>query len=482
MKSLRSKVCSMFIASTILCSAISPGLVSASAVADKTEISGSEQIEINSELYKERLQKIIDNFDAEWEKRHSAARDYVENYSNSPAKPPETPKGSSNPAPEKVPAPSLNEGRYTFDWQGTPLNKSLYAVAKLAKKNVVVNGDLKGEVYTSLTNVTCAEALNYLGQSFNFNWRIHGNTIVVCTSDKFLQSTEIPIKYANKEMLVEEMKALGIEAQNVYANQETGTVSVTGTAYQISEAVRRIKALDHPVPQVLVLAQMIEVNHGDTLNLGMQYTLPTFTHKGTDDSTSRNLPGNVWEKMTFGAIANANKELAKGRVIARPMVMMLNGQEGLVNFGDQVPVLSSTATTSSTTVTVDYKDVGSKLKIKPVINEALNEVTLNINVEVSSIGKWRTLGTTQAPQINTRSAVTSAHIKSGQSVVIGGLLSMTELDNLSGIPGLMDLPILGKLFRFHSKSKTYGEVFIQITPYIVSNDLDVKSIAHQIGE
>jgi len=460
---------------------MSPGLVSAAARPDDRQ-AATETEELNSETYKERLQKYIDEFDKGWQDRYNATQDYFEKYmtpSKDDALPPPPSSQISAPAPSQV--PSMTEGRYTFDWQGTPLNKSLYAVAKLAKKNVVVNGDLKGEVYTSLTDVTCYEALNFLGQSFNFNWRIEGNTIIVSTSDKFLQSKEIPINYANKEMLVEEMKALGFDSSNVYANMETGTVSVTGTAYQVAEAERRIRALDHPVSQVLVLAQMIEVSHGDNLNLGMQYTLPTFTHTGTDDSTSRNLPGNVWEKMTFGAIANANKELAKGKVIARPMIMMLNGQEGTVNFGDQVPVLTSTATTSSTTMTVEYKDVGSKVKIRPVINEALNEVTLTMDVEVSNIGKWRNLGTTQAPQINTRHAVTSAHIKSGQSVVIGGLLSMTELDNLSGIPGLMDLPILGKLFSYHVKSKTYGEVFIQITPYIVSNDLDTRAIARQIG-
>ena len=476
MKTLTSKICSLFIVSTIFCSTLSPGFVSAAARADEQQMTTSdEQKEINAEAYKARLQKYIDDFDRGMEERDKKnATPPKDSMSNKPQ--------SAHPEAEKSNSSAKAEGRYTFDWQGTPLNKSLYAVAKLAKKNVVVNGELKGEVYTSLNNVTCEEALNFLGQSFDFNWRMDDNTIIVSTREKFLQSREIPIQYANKEMLVEEMKALGIEEKNVYANMETGTVSVTGTAYQISEALRRVRELDHPVSQVLVLAQMIEVNHGDNLDLGMQYTLPTFSHTGTDDSTSRNLPGNVWEKMTFGAIANANKELSKGKVIARPMVMMLNGQAGEVNFGDRVPVLTSTSTTSSTTMTVEYKDVGSKLKIRPVINEELNEVTLSMDIEVSSIGRWRNLGSTSAPQINTRNAVTSAHIKSGNSVVIGGLLSVTELDNLSGIPGLMNLPILGKLFQFHSKSKTYGEVFIQITPYIVSNDMDTKAIARQIEE
>ena len=469
MNSLKNKICSMIAVSAVMFSCLSPGIVSAAAQDEENNSS------LNSEAYKARLQKIIDDFDAAMDKKiadEQAARDFSVKE--------ETPRKSEEAA--KAPVPQISQGRYSFDWQGTPLSKSLYAVAKIAKKNVVVNGELKGNVYTSLQNVTCEEALNYLSQSFNFNYHIDGNTIIISTSELMLQSAEFPVSYANKEKLVDEIKALGVDEKNVYANMETGTVSVTGTAYQIAEAKRRIKVLDRPVPQVLVLAQLIEINHGKNLDLGFNYTLPTYTHTGTDDSTSRNLPGNVWEKLTFGASVSANKELSKGKVIARPVVMMLNGQQGEVSFGDQVPVLSTTSTTTSTSVTVDYKDVGSKLKIVPIINEELNEVTMTIDTEVSSIGRWRTFGQTSAPQIASRHAVTSAHIKSGHSLIIGGLMSANELDNLSGIPGLMDLPILGKLFQFHSKSKTYGEVYIQITPYIVSDNMNVKDLMRQAGE
>ena len=55
-------------------------------------------------------------------------------------------------------------------------------------------------------------------------------------------------------------------------------------------------------------------------------------------------------------------------------------------------------------------------------------------------------------------------------------MSTNELDNLSGIPGLMDLPILGNLFKYHSYSKDYTEVFIMVTPYIVTDDIDPKVI------
>lgn len=373
---------------------------------------------------------------------------------------------------------------YNFDWRGTPLSQTLYAVGKTAHKGIVINANLTGNVYTSLHGVSCSEVLDYLSRAFGFNWMIDesNNTIIISTGELMKQSKVFTINYADKNKVKEELKALGIDEKNIYANMENGTVSVTGTVYQLEEASKRIEAIDQPVSQCLIVAQLIEISHGHNMDLGMQYSLPTFTHTGTDDSTSSNLPGNVWEKLTFSASANANRELSKGKVIARPMVMMLNGQEGSVSFGDKVPVFTTSTTSTSTSVTVEYKDVGTTLKVTPVINKYTDEISMNIDAEVSNISKWVSGNQTRAPQISSRHAITSAHLHSGQSFVIGGLMNESELDNLSGIPGLMNLPILGQLFSYHSTSKTYGEVYIMITPYIVTDGIDPKAIMKKVSE
>ena len=223
---------------------------------------------------------------------------------------------------------------------------------------------------------------------------------------------------------------------------------------------------------------MVEIQHGKNNNLGFQYSLPTYSHTATSDGEST--LGGAWlDKLTFSGAVTASRELSKGKVIARPMVMMLNGQEGLVNFGERVPVMGTTSTSTATQISVDYQDVGTKLKITPSINEKDGEITLKIDTEVSNITKYITQGQTSAPQISSRQATTSAHLRSGQSFVIGGLMSATDLDNLSGIPGLMNLPILGELFKFHSRTKTYAEVYIMLTPYIVTDNINPQELLRQ---
>lgn len=382
------------------------------------------------------------------------------------------------PVQTTVVKPLPPSGLHNFDWRGTPLAQSVYAVAKAAGMGVVVNGDLKGTVYVSLHNSSCEEALDYLSRAFNFNWQREGNNVIITESDKMLQSEVLPVSYANKDKLKEELAALGISSGNIYANTETGTVSVTGTPYQLLEAKKRLQAIDHPVAQCLLLAQLIEINHGSSLNLGMSYSLPTYSHSGTTTgrTDTENFKGNWLEKLTFSSSSQASRELSKGHVIARPMVMALNGQEGNVEFGDQVPILTKTDTGSDTSITVTYQNVGTHLKMTPDINEKTGEITLKIDAEVSNISNWITDQSTRAPQIATRKATTSARLHSGQSFAIGGLMNASDLDNLSGIPGLMDLPILGPLFRIHTHSKSYAEVYILVTPYIVTEGFDPENV------
>ena len=445
----------------------------------------------NPNAFTARIQRILDDY-------HRASEASRRPASRRPVDPPpelvsapnaetagdEPPSSAGTEESEEYQEQQLPSGLYDFDWQGTPIAQSLYAVAKIAGKDVVVNGDLKGNVFVSLHGKTCEQAMDYLARSFNFNWMTDENAIIVSTSELMRQSATFSVHHvADMDKLTEEIKALGFDSERVYANTESRTISVTGTPYLIEQARRRINVIDKPVSQCLIVAQLIEINHGKNLNLGFQYSLPTYSHTGTTsgNTTDASFRGNWLEKLTFSASASASKELLNGKVISRPMVMVLNGQEGVVNFGEQVPVMTSTSTTASTEITVDYKDVGTKLAITPAIDESSGEITMKIKAEVSNIVKWVTTGLTTAPEIATRQATTSAHLRSGQSFVIGGLMSVTELDNLSGIPGLMDLPILGALFRYHSKSKSYAEVYIMLTPYIVSDDIDPSALLRRAG-
>lgn len=386
------------------------------------------------------------------------------------------PEAAKPVQPAPVPPKSLGtQKKYNFDWRGTPLAQSLYGVAKVAGKGIVINAETKGTVYVSLKQVTCEQALDYLSRAFDFNWMTDGDNIIIGTDSIMPQSKVFHIGYVNKDNLVKDLTAIGIASGSINANPETGTITVSGTPYELAMAERRIKDLDQPVAQVLLIAQFIDLSHGKDVDLGMSYTLPAYDHAADDD-----LHGNFLQKLTFASSATANRALNKGKVISRPMVLARNGQEAKVVFGDRVPIMNSTSTTSSTNITVTYETVGTQLTMTPSINEKTGDISLDIQGSVSQITSWQSNGGgTRAPQISTRDITTSTHVKSGQSFVIGGLMNEQDMDNLAGIPGLMNLPILGKLFSIHNKSKQYDEVFVMITPYIVTDDLDPQALLKQ---
>ncbi|MEN6623289.1 MAG: hypothetical protein ABFD50_17305, partial [Smithella sp.] len=149
-----------------------------------------------------RIQNILDNWGKE--QNHTAANPLppskaadiasVKEETAPPATLPPTPSAGPPSAP-----PVFIEPTYNFDWQGTSLSQTLYAIAKISGKRVVINGQLSGTVYTSLQDVTYAQALDYLAKTFNFNWMSDedGNAILISTSNLMLQSKRYDVHHAD---------------------------------------------------------------------------------------------------------------------------------------------------------------------------------------------------------------------------------------------------------------------------------------------
>lgn len=489
---INNKKKTAFLAAAVFLSTSFSAAFAAPTESTNTTIKNEQTEEVGANTFAERIRNIIDEYNAangSYDKSsmtkpatHPAVfpSQNPSDYSSSIAATPLTPaveKPAYTPPPTVQPEPELIndytwEPRYDFDWQGTPLNTTLYAISKVTGKRIVVNGQLEGTVFTSMNQVTYQQALDYLSRAFNFNYMVEDDgTIIVSTSELMMQNKIFKVHYADREKIQSEFKSLGIEEDKIYVNMEQNTVSVTGTPYQLSRAQQRLASIDKPVKQVLLLAQLIEISHGKSLNLGMSYNFPSYSH-----APGEALTGKFADKLTFSASMEASRALEKGHVLARPMIMMHNGQESSIVMGERVPVLTSTTTTASTSVSFEYQDVGNNLKVTPVINEYTNEVILKLNLEVSNISRWTRSGNVQAPQISTRKADTTVTLQNGQSFIIGGLMTKNEIDNLSGIPGLMNLPILGELFKHHTKSSSYSEVFIMITPYIVTEGMDPQRL------
>lgn len=361
-----------------------------------------------------------------------------------------------------------NGPRFSFDWQGAPLTSVFYAISRISRENIIVvdSDDLSEAKVYGVFNGTAEEIIRELTSSYGLNYKkSNGKYTISKDKDTMPSSQRFLIRYADEDKIKSELTALGIAESGIVVNKSLGTITVTGNSLQLNQAEKLIKSADKQAPQVAIIAQLIETTHTKDLEAGFNYTMPSYTHNIDDPLSHQN-----WgTKMVFGVTSSLNEAISRGKVLSRPVLATENGQEATVFMGDRVPIPQQTTSDGSTSITFDYQDVGNTLKITPKIDKKSGIVSLNIDAQIKNITKYIQQGGMQAPQIASREAQTLVHLKSGQTFVIGGLMSQENLDTISGIPLLKDLPILGEIFKYHKKNKSNTEVFISITPYILND-------------
>ncbi|MFP6627393.1 MAG: type II secretion system secretin GspD [Deltaproteobacteria bacterium] len=179
------------------------------------------------------------------------------------------------------------------------------------------------------------------------------------------------------------------------------------------------------------------------------------------------------------------------KVLSRPHIMTTDNKEASIIIGQEVPIITSQADTNVSTggqtrflQNVQYRDTGIILKVKPQVNsEGL--VNMEISQEVSGI-IGTTTGNISSPTFSKRETKTTVVVQGGQTIIIGGIIGETKRKGRRGIPYLMDLPIFGVLFRSESDEIDRTELIILITPYVVRDHAEARSVTerfrHRVGD
>lgn len=347
----------------------------------------------------------------------------------------------------------------------TPIVEALVGLGQRANKNITVNGDLQGTVTSSLNNVTFDEALRMLSMTHGFTYIEDGNNVIISNTDKFKTVATTRLTYLDLAAAKEKLKIL-FDEDDISLNADDSSISYSGSTAQIAEANRILKEADVSQPQIMVKATIIELSKSKTRDMGFTYA---------SDPWSKDTSVGGYNGFKFLVTAQHQETWGKGNVIGRPTVCVLNGRNASILMGDQVPVFTTTSSSTDTnydaTMSVEYKEVGVKLDVTPRINDQDQKtITMDIKPSISSITKWVESGNNLAPQISTREAKTILRVKSGETILLGGLLKEEIINNTTGIPLLSKLPFLGELFKSHSKKKEKTEILIALTPTIVEND------------
>ena len=290
----------------------------------------------------------------------------------------------------------------------------------------------------------------------------------------------------------------------VLADEITNSLIVLATPTDYTFIEETVKKLDTIPRQVMIEVLIAEVTLQDQLQFGLEWMLSTdaklqvkpfkndINLSGVVGQNSDLLPSQVTGLSGFSFLATdaAGKVKAllqtlatesKLNVLASPHIIAADNREARIQIGDQVPIATSQSTAVGTSnsilTTIQYKDTGTILKVKPQINES-GLVALEVTQEVSDFSPQKVLGTDQFV-ISKREAVTNLVAQDGQTVVIGGLIRDRGDKTQSGIPLLSKIPILGYLFGTTKNSNTRTELIVMLTPHVIRNQQEAGGVTSE---
>lgn len=285
------------------------------------------------------------------------------------------------------------------------------------------------------------------------------------------------------------------KSKDVFADEKLNLLIVKDTPEAMRLIERLIDSLDLAEPEVMLEVEVLEVSRSrlnefgvdwpDSVGYGLlQDTLTTTTATAAGYTTTVTPGGtlasgyvNLRNRSALTSFV-ANPALTlnlKGQnsdtnVLANPRIRVKNREKAKIHIGDKLPVFTTTATANvGVSASVNYLDVGLKLDVEP--NVTLDdEVSIKVGLEVSSVVKEITgPSNSLAYQVGTRSASTSLRLKNGETQVLAGLISDEERKATNHLPGLGEIPVLGRAFGSHKDTSVKTEIILLITPRIVRN-------------
>jgi general secretion pathway protein D len=181
----------------------------------------------------------------------------------------------------------------------------------------------------------------------------------------------------------------------------------------------------------------------------------------------------------MAAVVNALAEKSLVNVISTPSVMVLDNHTASIQVGIQQPIQSRQSVTDGgvSQTSIEYKDTGVKLQVTPSVNDG-GLVTLEVSQSVTDVGNID-LATRQR-SFNERSVSSKVAVRDGDSVVLGGLIRDNASSGKSGIPLLMDIPVVGNLFSTTVDTSIRTELLIFITPRVLESDKDLRGVTAEM--
>lgn len=369
-------------------------------------------------------------------------------------------------------------------------NRTVYlTIARIANISVTFDSGFRDAAapVSLLSGMTVRQALDAVAKSTNTFYQVTGpNTIVVVpdTQAKRREYTDEVVRQFTLQNadLKETMDALRVAGDARYISPITAinAIVVRDTPERVQIIGRFISQFDKAKPEVVVDVEVLEVSRNQLRDYGIQLASPGSF--GIDGQADINRPGMTLESLRNLSASDVMltnipalfyrllKTDARTRTLANPHIRMLDGITSQADFGQRVPVPTLTITPIAQggvniqpQTQFQYQTIGVNLGITPRMHPN-DDVTLGLTVELSSLGPP---GFDGLPTFGQRRVTTTIRLKDGETNILAGLIREDERVDRQGIPGLGDIPVLGKMFGRTRREAEQTDVVVMLTPHIV---------------
>ena len=278
----------------------------------------------------------------------------------------------------------------------------------------------------------------------------------------------------------------------VVSDDYNNSLLVYATTLEYQKIERVLTKLDVVATQVLIEASIVEVTLVDDLEYGLEWAFSNNLGGGDTGTGSLNLgrgaigpnaPGFSYtitnSASQVKAVLNALAQESLVNVISTPSVMVLDNHTANIHVGQQQPIQSASTVTNGGNVqnSITYKDTGVKLQVTPSVNDG-GLVTMEVDQSVTDVGVID--AATNQRSFLERNVTSKVAVRSGETVVLGGLIRDNESTGKNGIPLLMDIPVVGSLFSTTTNSSTRTELLVFITPRVLESEQDLRDLNREM--
>jgi type II secretory pathway component HofQ len=395
-----------------------------------------------------------------------------------------------------------------FSVNNADLRAVFKQLSEFSGNDIVMSDKVAGTVTLNVTNKSWREILGIICKIENLTAIKEAAYIYIVQSEEYHKQQLTDASMNQQEEALTDLKREVIKCNNSKAQEmQTSVQSLLSTRGKITVVERNnaliiydtpdniaqirktIQDLDVETDQVFISCKIIEVSSGVLNDLGIGWGY--FDNLGGTGVSATHMPGftvpGELERLTYGILSqdklSASLSLlfqkTKAEIVAQPQITTLDNKEATIFLGSQIPIQTMTTAGSATPTaqyvgvapTITMVDAGTNLIVTPHVTS-----DKRIMLALSSTKSSYTLtGTGTNPIINKQSAQTNVVVSDGETVVIAGLTSNETQNTEEGIPVLMDIPLLGNLFKHTKKTVNKDDLMIFVTPHIISKKIEAVS-------